>query len=130
MAIDQYFENWRKHQVNPGAQRPVKVTINPTDSFWPVFQKTPFFKSANYAFKAAKKTVVMRDWITQNYLQGDTNDFRSMLAAHKSTINIALANANLRMKLCWFWTWRRPLSSRRRIAAISPEVLDSYTPAI
>jgi hypothetical protein len=37
----------------------------------------------------------MRDWITQKYLQGDINDFRTMLAAHKSTINIALANANL-----------------------------------
>lgn len=37
----------------------------------------------------------MRDWITQKYLQGDINDFRLMLAAHKSTINIALANANL-----------------------------------
>lgn len=37
----------------------------------------------------------MRDWITQKYLQGDINDFRTMLAAYKSTINIALANANL-----------------------------------
>ncbi|OBR05610.1 hypothetical protein CH63R_09730 [Colletotrichum higginsianum IMI 349063] len=50
----------------------------------------------------------MRDWITQKYLQGDINDFRAMLAAHKSTINIALANANL------------------RIAVISPEVLENY----
>ncbi|PVH91133.1 hypothetical protein DM02DRAFT_620677 [Periconia macrospinosa] len=50
----------------------------------------------------------MRDWITQKYLQGDINDFRAMLAAHKSTINIALANANL------------------RIAAVTPEVLDDY----
>ncbi|GJC89249.1 hypothetical protein ColLi_12087 [Colletotrichum liriopes] len=50
----------------------------------------------------------VRDWITQKYLQGDINDFRAMLAAHKSTINIALANANL------------------RIAAISPEVLEDY----
>lgn len=37
----------------------------------------------------------VRDWITQKYLQGDINDFRTMLAAHKSTISIALANANL-----------------------------------
>lgn len=36
-----------------------------------------------------------RDWIKQKYLQGDINDFKAMLAAHKSTINIALANANL-----------------------------------
>lgn len=36
-----------------------------------------------------------RDWITQRYLQGDINDFRTMLATYKSTINIALANANL-----------------------------------
>ncbi|KAK1521604.1 hypothetical protein CABS01_16508 [Colletotrichum abscissum] len=48
------------------------------------------------------------DWITQKYLQGDINDFRAMLAAHKSMINIGLANANL------------------RIAPISPKVLDSY----
>ena len=37
----------------------------------------------------------VRDWITQKYLQGDINDFKAMVAAHKSTINIALANANL-----------------------------------
>ncbi|KAK1521603.1 hypothetical protein CABS01_16507 [Colletotrichum abscissum] len=50
----------------------------------------------------------VRDWVTQKYLQGDINDFKAMLAAHKSTINIALANANI------------------RIAAISPEVLKDY----
>ena len=50
----------------------------------------------------------VRDWITQRYLQGDINDFRTMIAAHKSTINIALANANL------------------RLAAITPEVLEDY----
>ncbi|KAH7176249.1 hypothetical protein EDB81DRAFT_836346 [Dactylonectria macrodidyma] len=49
-----------------------------------------------------------RDWITQKYLQGDINDFRTMLTTYKSTINIALANANL----C--------------VAAISPEVLENY----
>lgn len=37
----------------------------------------------------------VRDWLTQKYLQGDINDFKEMLAAHKSTINIALANANM-----------------------------------
>ena len=37
----------------------------------------------------------VRDWITQKYLQGDINDFKAMLATYKSTINIALANANL-----------------------------------
>lgn len=36
-----------------------------------------------------------RDWITQKYLQGDINDFKAMLAGYKSTINIALANANM-----------------------------------
>ncbi|KAI5458951.1 hypothetical protein BGZ63DRAFT_360626 [Mariannaea sp. PMI_226] len=50
----------------------------------------------------------VRDWVKQKYLQGDINDFKAMLAAYKSTINIALANANL------------------RIAAISPEVLEDY----
>ncbi|KAL0938210.1 uncharacterized protein CTRU02_207941 [Colletotrichum truncatum] len=50
----------------------------------------------------------LRDWITQKYLQGDITDFKNMLAAYKSTINIALANANL------------------RIAALSPEALEDY----
>ncbi|KAH7308611.1 hypothetical protein B0I35DRAFT_442295 [Stachybotrys elegans] len=50
----------------------------------------------------------IRDWITQKYLQGDINDFKAMIAAYKSTINIALANANI------------------RIAAISPDVLEEY----
>jgi hypothetical protein len=37
----------------------------------------------------------IRDWITQKYLQGDIDDFRAMLAGYKSTIHIALANANM-----------------------------------
>jgi hypothetical protein len=37
----------------------------------------------------------VRDWITQKYLQGDITDFKDMLAGYKSTINIALANANM-----------------------------------
>ena len=37
----------------------------------------------------------VRDWLTQKYLQGDINDFKTMLAAHKATINIALAYTNL-----------------------------------
>ena len=37
----------------------------------------------------------IRDWVTQQYLQGDIDDFKDMLATYKSTINIALANANL-----------------------------------
>ena len=37
----------------------------------------------------------VRDWFAQKYLQGDINDFRAMIAMYKSTINIALANANL-----------------------------------
>ncbi|KAH7175959.1 hypothetical protein EDB81DRAFT_633294, partial [Dactylonectria macrodidyma] len=48
------------------------------------------------------------DWIKQKYLQGDINDFRAMLAAHKTTINIALVNANL------------------RTATVSPEALEAY----
>ncbi|KAH8779926.1 hypothetical protein F5883DRAFT_626228 [Diaporthe sp. PMI_573] len=37
----------------------------------------------------------LRDWISQQYLKGDITDFREMLAGYKSTINIALANANI-----------------------------------
>jgi hypothetical protein len=37
----------------------------------------------------------LRDWISQQYLKGDITDFREMLAGYKSTINIALANANM-----------------------------------
>lgn len=37
----------------------------------------------------------VRDWVTQKYLQGDINDFKDMLAGYKSTINIALASANM-----------------------------------
>ncbi|QBZ58569.1 hypothetical protein PoMZ_03524 [Pyricularia oryzae] len=50
----------------------------------------------------------LRDWITQRYLQGDINNFRNMLSGYKSTINIALANANI------------------RFAAITPQVLEDY----
>jgi len=37
----------------------------------------------------------VRDWIAQTYLRGDINDFKEMLAGYKSTINIALVNANM-----------------------------------
>jgi hypothetical protein len=37
----------------------------------------------------------VRDWVKQLYLQGDITDFSTMLAGYKSTINIALANANM-----------------------------------
>ncbi|KAK8121509.1 hypothetical protein PG999_005629 [Apiospora kogelbergensis] len=60
----------------------------------------------------------VRDWVTQKYLQGDINDFRAMLAAHKSTINIALANANLQLAFYLFLC--------ARLAAISPEVFEDY----
>ncbi|CAG9951335.1 unnamed protein product [Clonostachys rosea f. rosea IK726] len=50
----------------------------------------------------------IRDWITQKYLQGDIDDFRAMLAGYKSTINIALANANI------------------HAAAITPKALEDY----
>ncbi|UKZ74790.1 hypothetical protein TrVFT333_002460 [Trichoderma virens FT-333] len=50
----------------------------------------------------------VRDWVTQKYLQGDITDFKDMLAGYKSTINIALANANI------------------RVAAITPRVLEDY----
>ncbi|KAH6891524.1 hypothetical protein B0T10DRAFT_313737 [Thelonectria olida] len=51
----------------------------------------------------------VRDWISQRYLKGDIDDFREMLAIYKSTINIALANANLRI-----------------VASITPSALEEY----
>ncbi|KAI6284164.1 hypothetical protein MCOR27_002919 [Pyricularia oryzae] len=50
----------------------------------------------------------LRDWITQRYFQGNINDFRNMLLRYKSTINIALTNANI------------------RFAAITPQILEDY----
>lgn len=46
------------------------------------------------AHSSATKSSV-RDWLTQKYLQGDVDDFHAMISTYKSTINIALANANL-----------------------------------
>ena len=37
----------------------------------------------------------VQDWTTRGYLQGDISTFRTLLAAHKSTFTIALANAIL-----------------------------------
>ncbi|KAH7133885.1 hypothetical protein EDB81DRAFT_111845 [Dactylonectria macrodidyma] len=50
-----------------------------------------------------------RNWINQQYLKGDINDFREMLAGYKSTINIALANANIRV-----------------VTSITPDALEEY----
>ncbi|KAG4275401.1 hypothetical protein FPRO04_14387 [Fusarium proliferatum] len=51
----------------------------------------------------------LRDWISQQYLKGDITDIREMLAGYKSTINIALASANMRV-----------------ITSITPEALEEY----
>ncbi|KAJ3496184.1 hypothetical protein NLG97_g2847 [Lecanicillium saksenae] len=48
------------------------------------------------------------DWAKQKYLQGDVTDFKDMLAGYKATINIAIANVNI------------------RVAAITPQVLEEY----
>ncbi|KAF4952290.1 hypothetical protein FSARC_12678 [Fusarium sarcochroum] len=50
-----------------------------------------------------------RDWISQQYLKGDIVDFREMLAGYKSTINIALANANIHL-----------------VKSITPDALEEY----
>ncbi|RSL40933.1 hypothetical protein CEP54_015971 [Fusarium duplospermum] len=51
----------------------------------------------------------LRDWISQQYLKGSITDFKEMLAGYKSTINIALANANIRM-----------------VSSITPDALEAY----
>ncbi|KAH7120320.1 hypothetical protein B0J13DRAFT_532213 [Dactylonectria estremocensis] len=51
----------------------------------------------------------LRDWIGQQYLKGDITDFKDMLSGYKSTINIALANANI-----------------RAVASITPNALEEY----
>ncbi|KAK2024228.1 hypothetical protein LX32DRAFT_506985, partial [Colletotrichum zoysiae] len=55
-VLDKYQENWEK--LHPGADRPEKLTIDPSDSAWSSFKTTPFFKAVNYTFKPTKKTVV------------------------------------------------------------------------
>ncbi|KAK7222881.1 hypothetical protein V2G26_010884 [Clonostachys chloroleuca] len=49
-----------------------------------------------------------RDWVKQQYHQGDIVAFKDMLANYKGTINVALANANI------------------RVAAITPQLLEEY----
>lgn len=39
--------------------------------------------------------LIVCDWTRQKYLQGDINDVTAIIAGYKSTINIALADANL-----------------------------------
>lgn len=72
----------------------------------------------------------IRDWITQKYLQGDINDFKAMIASYKSTISIALANANMSVspnpKSLLSPNINTYMYIYRRIAAISPEVLEEY----
>lgn len=51
----------------------------------------------------------LRDWVNQQYLEGDITDIREMLAGYKSTISVALATANM-----------------RATASISPNVLEEY----
>ncbi|KAH8668915.1 hypothetical protein BX600DRAFT_510967 [Xylariales sp. PMI_506] len=41
----------------------------------------------------------VRNWITQQYLQGDIVEFKDTLASYKGTISVALANANIRVSV-------------------------------
>ncbi|KJZ69222.1 hypothetical protein HIM_11385 [Hirsutella minnesotensis 3608] len=63
---------------------------------------------ARFAERPTSSGSTIRHWITEKYLQGDITDFKAMLAGYKSTINIALANANI------------------RVAAVTPRVVEDY----
>ncbi|KAK1564161.1 uncharacterized protein LY79DRAFT_585279 [Colletotrichum navitas] len=56
-----YYEDWKKHQANPKAQLPKRITVDQSDKFWPTFKNTPFFKAVDYTFKPSKKAVVSMD---------------------------------------------------------------------
>lgn len=50
---------------------------------------------ARFTSHSTQSRSSVRDWLAQKYLQGDVDDFKCMIAGYKSTINIALANANM-----------------------------------
>ncbi|KAK2023244.1 hypothetical protein LX32DRAFT_644782 [Colletotrichum zoysiae] len=62
-TINDYFRDWKKLHDNPKT-KPERLTVKPSDSFWPAFKNTPFFKAANFTFKTSKKTVVSIDIVS------------------------------------------------------------------
>ncbi|KAK1987831.1 hypothetical protein LZ30DRAFT_701052 [Colletotrichum cereale] len=58
VTINDYWHDWRKLQADPKTKKPERLTIKPSDSYWPAFKHTPFFKTINFTFRANKKTVV------------------------------------------------------------------------
>jgi len=68
-----------------------------------------------------------RSWLTLKYLQGDINQFREMLAGYKSTINVAIAHANLSALLeLRSTTYANNPNLSSRVTAVTPIVLKDY----
>ncbi|KAK1995128.1 hypothetical protein LX36DRAFT_702488 [Colletotrichum falcatum] len=61
-VTNDYYSAWQK--ANPGANIPKRLTVKPSDSSWPSFTNTPFFKAANFAFQPNRKTVVSLDLVS------------------------------------------------------------------
>ncbi|KAK2053362.1 hypothetical protein LY76DRAFT_668002 [Colletotrichum caudatum] len=67
--INDYYDGWKK--AHPGASIPERLTINPSDPYWSSFKSTSFFKTANFAFEANKKTVVSLDLVLRQGILKD-----------------------------------------------------------
>ncbi|KAK2005169.1 hypothetical protein LX36DRAFT_649141 [Colletotrichum falcatum] len=75
-VIKDYYSDWQKRQADPTAKLPERLTIKPSDSFWPSFKTTPFFKTANFTFKSSRKTVSSIDMVLNKKTLGKDVWFR------------------------------------------------------
>ncbi|KAK1980318.1 hypothetical protein LZ30DRAFT_133079 [Colletotrichum cereale] len=58
-VLKDFISDYNKRLANKHAprQEPVTVSVEPSDSFWPAFRQTPFFKTVNYIFRDENKIV-------------------------------------------------------------------------
>ncbi|WDK08724.1 hypothetical protein CGRA01v4_00002 [Colletotrichum graminicola] len=57
-VVNDFFVDWEKLQSKSAQPRPPRVTITPSNSYWPSFKNTPFVKAVNYALARYNKMVV------------------------------------------------------------------------
>lgn len=76
---------------------------------------------------AASTATSFRDWARLKYMDGDVNGFTAMLSGYKSTIAIALADANLyaTLSICYHYKLTTFLLPRRS-STVTLQVLNEY----
>ncbi|KAK1974114.1 hypothetical protein LZ30DRAFT_775515 [Colletotrichum cereale] len=69
-VVERFFAEWRKSNQKPtNAPRPRRITIKPSNEYWPIFQNTAFVKAVNYAVATTRKSTRLNSTV-RRYFKG------------------------------------------------------------